>query len=106
MTEIRLSSHKLMIERGRCLKMLPTARLCAYCHTIEDENHVVCVWPQYATIRTHNIKPYYVKKPRMFKFLQLLNTDKLSEMQKLATFLKRLFAIYNDQMHAYLFPIV
>ena len=90
MTKLRLSSHELMIERGRWLKM----SLCTYCHTIE-----VCVCPQNMAIRKQYIKPYYGKKP--FKFTQLLNTDNLSEMQKLVIFLKRLFAIYSDQIHVY-----
>ena len=44
------------------------------------------------------IKPFYVRKPSMFKLVALLNTDNVSEMQKLAIFTydtQRLFIQLN-----------
>ena len=45
MTRLRLSSHKLMIERGRWLNILPKDRLCTLCNKLEDEFHVICECP-------------------------------------------------------------
>ena len=42
MTRLRLSSHKLMIEGGRWLNILPKDRLCTLCNKLEDEFHVIC----------------------------------------------------------------
>ena len=36
MTRFRLSSHKLMIERGRWLKVPRIIRLCLCCYKLED----------------------------------------------------------------------
>ena len=36
MTKIRLSSHKLLIERGRWLNILHKDRLCTLCNKLED----------------------------------------------------------------------
>ena len=96
MTKLRLSSHKLMIERGRWLNTLPKDRLCTLCNKLEDEFHVICECPRYDTCRKLYIKPYYVRNPSMAKLIQLLNTDNTTEMQKLAIFIKRVFIIYED----------
>ena len=103
MTKLRLSSHRLLIERGRWLSILPADRICTDCNMIEDEYHAVCICTRYVDIRKHYIKRYYRVKPSMFKFVQLLNTDNIKEMQKLAVFIKILFIKYNlyifDQSH-------
>ena len=96
MTKLRLSSHKLMVERGRWLKVPRTDRLCVCCNKLEDEFHVICECPRYSCIRKLYIKPYYVRKPSMFKLVALLNTDNVSEMQKLAIFIKRALMIHKD----------
>ena len=96
MTRLRLSSHKLMIERGRWLNILPKDRLCTLCNKLEDEFHVICECPRYDTCRKLYIKPYYVRKLSMDKLIQLLNTDNTIEMQKLAIFIKRVFIIYKE----------
>ena len=46
MTRLRLSSHKLMIERGRWLNILSKDRLCTLCNKLEDEFHVICECPR------------------------------------------------------------
>ena len=65
-------------------------RLCVCFNKLEDEFHVICECPRYSCIRKLYIKPYYVRKPSMFKLVALLITDNVSEfMQKLAIFIKR-----------------
>ena len=102
MSKLRLSSHRLMIERGRWLKIIPENRLCTVCHVIEDEFHVICICPRYTDIRNAFIKPYYTTRPSMIKFSQLLNTENVKEMRTLASFIKSLSVIYD----AYLFNYV
>ena len=99
MTKLRLSNHKLMIERGRWLNILPKDRLCTLsnlCNKLEDEFHVICECPHYETCRKLYIKPYNVRKPSMTKVIQLLNTDNTIEMQKLAIFIKRVYIMYKE----------
>ena len=52
--------------------------------------------PHYSSIRKLNIEPYHIRKPSMFKLVALLNTDNVSEMQKLAIFIKRALVIHKD----------
>ena len=99
MSKLRLSSHRLMIERGRWLTNIPENRLCTVCHVIEDEFLVICIGPRYIDIRNAFIKPYYTTRPSMTKFSQLLNTENVKEMRTLASFIKSLSVIYD----AYLF---
>ena len=40
LTKLRLSSHKLLIERGRWLNILHKDKLCTLCNKLEDEFHV------------------------------------------------------------------
>ena len=70
-------------------------RLCSECHVLEDEYHVICVCSRYTDLRNKFIKQYYVEKPSMFKFIQLINSENVTEMQKLASFIKSLFNSYN-----------
>ena len=79
MTRLRLSSHKLMIERDKWLNILPKGRLCTLCNKLEDEFHVICECLSYDTRRKLYIKPYYVRKQSMDKWIQLLNTDNTIE---------------------------
>ena len=96
MARLRLSSHKLMIERGRWKKIVHTEITCLHCPVLEDEYHVVIVCPKYTAIRKQYIKPYYTEKLCMFKFIQLLKTHNTKEIQLLASFIKIIF-IVNKQ---------
>ena len=74
MGQLRISSHKLMIERGRWKDIVHKKITCLHCQVFEDEYHVVIVCLKYTVIRKQYIKPYYTEKPCMFKFIQLLKT--------------------------------
>ena len=98
MAQLRLSSHKLMIERGRWNKIVHKERTCLHCQVLEDEYHVVIVCPKYTAIRKQYIKPYYTTKPCMFKFIQLLKTHNTKEIQLLASFMKRIFIVHKQSL--------
>jgi len=72
-TKIRLSSHNLAIESGRFTGITRLNRLCIFCgDDIEDEFHFVLKCKTFQGFRNYLIKPYYWKKPSMYKFIQLL----------------------------------
>ena len=93
MTQLRLSSHILLIERGRWKKIVRKEGTCSHCQVLEDEYHVVIVCPKNTVIRKQYIKPYYTEKPCMFKFIQLLKTHNTKEIQLLASFILKIFLI-------------
>ena len=85
-----------MIEKGRSLLKVPRTDRCVCCNKLEDEFHVICECSRYNCNRKLYIKPFYVRKPSMFKLAALLYTDNVSEMQKLAILIKRALMIQKD----------
>ena len=51
MTKFRLSNHKLMIEKGRHLKMALNERKCPFCPVVEDETHFLMTCNTYTILR-------------------------------------------------------
>ena len=97
MTKLRLRNHKLMIERGRWLNILPKDRSCTLCNKLEDEFYVICECPCYDTCGKYILNYITLEiKPSMAKLIQLLKTNNAIEMQKLAIFIKCVFIIYKD----------
>ena len=88
-----------MIKRGRWLKIVAENRLCAVCHVLEDEFHIICICPRYTDIRNAFIKPYYTMRLSMTKFLQLPNYADVKEMKNLGSFIKSLSVIYDAYLY-------
>ena len=75
-SKIRLSSHNLAIEMGRYSGISRNNRTCKFCNIdIEDEFHFILKCPLYKGFRKFLIKPYYWKKPSMYKYIQLLSSN-------------------------------
>lgn len=73
LTQLRLSSHKLEIERGRYNNTERNERLCKQCHmnVIESEYHLILVCPKYRYLRSKYLKRYYCQWPTRNKFQNL-----------------------------------
>ena len=93
-TKMRLSSHKLLVERGRWVKpkINYCDRLCTLCHKhdIQDEYHALMICSRYESLRKKYLKPYYYKRPSVYKFIQLMNTVNKREQFRLMIFTKLL----------------
>ena len=91
-TKFRLSSHKLLVERGRWMKpQLPyTERRCTLCNNgdIEDEYHITLCCAYFLDLRRKYIKSYYHQRPSMHKFVELLNTKNERTRYRLIIFIK------------------
>lgn len=93
-SKLRLSAHCLAIESGRYKKVEKQNRFCFICgDCVEDEYHFVVLCPLYVSLRQKYIKPYYWKKPSMYKFIQLLSSRNLKELCNLGRFLKCAFQL-------------
>ena len=99
LTKLRVSRHRLLIERGRWLKIKQENRLSTECHVLEDEYHVVCIYLTYAEIRNRFIKPYYINSPSRIKFIQLMNSDNVEDVKNLAS----LIINYGEMLSANMF---
>ena len=90
-TRIRTSSHKLNIENGRYQNIERRERKCTLCNLndVEDEFHFSLICPFYSDLRLLYIKQYYRNRPSVFKFLQLLSTDNVKELNMFGKYLYR-----------------
>ena len=95
-TKMRLSSHKLLVERRRWVKSKINYcdRLCTLCHKhdIKDEYHALMICSRYETLRKTYLKPYYYKRPSVYK---LMNTVNKREQFRLMIFTKLLMKDIN-----------
>ncbi len=98
--KLRLSSHQLNIETGRHRNIERNNRKCIVCpkDELEDEYHFVLICPAYSNLRTKYVKPYYYKRPNMYKFVQLLNSDNTTTLKHLAVYCKNAFKLRHDTL--------
>ena len=73
----RLSSHDLMIERGRYENIPRDDRLCKCCNMskIESEYHCLLLCPPFAELRRKFFKPYFCHWPKLYKFDMLMMSN-------------------------------
>ena len=101
-SKLRLSAHQLRIETGRYARnrLDRALRLCTLCDKsdLEDEYHFVLVCPVYDSIRKKYIRPFYYKRPNIFKFINLMQTNQLTVLRNLGKFLSESFALRKTLM--------
>ena len=89
LTRLRVSSHRLEIEMGRWHKpnkIIRSERKCQNCNVLEDEFHFILECPVYLEIRSQLLSKYYLKRPNMHKFTELLMSDNKKIVNNLAKF--------------------
>ena len=100
-SKLRLSAHQLRIETGRYARnrLERALRLCTLCDKsdIEDEYHFVLVCPVYDS-RKKYIRPFYYKRPNVFKFITLMQTNQLKVLRNLGKYLCESFALRKTLM--------
>lgn len=80
---LRSSSHC-----GRHFNIEREHRLCPYCETVlEDEFHFIITCPLYANTRSIYIPLYYYQYPLVEKFYQLMSTENVTLIRKLAMYI-------------------
>lgn len=97
--KFRLSSHNLAIEKGRYSNVNRNLRTCTLCiDDIEDEMHFILSCPlyMYSNLRECLIKPYYWRKPSVYKLLQLLSTTNVKDLCNLGKYIFRALKHRND----------
>jgi len=102
LSQLRMSSHRLCIETGSWHRPNQTPvseRICHVCSILEDEYHFVLVCSLYINLRKKFIPSYYWKRPSMFKFIDLLNSNNVCLLQKLGSFINYAFKIRSDTLY-------
>ena len=94
-----MSSHKLRIETGRYgqQRINRSERYCTICNTndIEDEFHFVLICPAYNNLRKDLIKRYYVRKPSVSKFIEMMTSHNKNILSNLGNYISKAFIIRN-----------
>ena len=102
LAKLRLSSLQLLIETGRYSQNRTerAQRLCTLCDRsdVEDEYHFVIICPLYSHLRVSYIRPYYYKKPSVYKFVQLMQSDNLSILRNLGKNLQVAFSLRKSHI--------
>ena len=100
--KMRLSSHKLAIETGRHQNVAREQRKCLCCdlNDIEDEYYFILICPLYNDLRNLYIPKYYTTRPSVFKFINLLNIEKKSILNKLAIYCIKSFKLRDNFISA------
>lgn len=77
LSQFRLSSHELEIERGRYTNVGRDDRICLFCNRnqIENEYHFLLTCPFYTELRKTYLKRYYYQWPTLNKFDNLMSTS-------------------------------
>ena len=97
--KIRLSSHELKIETGRHNKTERKNRICDLCslNDIEDEFHFTLICPIYKDLRLKYIPRFYINKPSMYKFIELLKSSNKRILSNLSLFFRKAFLMRKNE---------
>ena len=89
LTQFRLSSHDLAIERGRYQNIDRLERICNFCmgKLVESEYHFLLVCPLYRELRQKYMKSYYCRWPTLNKFDSLMSADNKRTILSLAKYI-------------------
>ena len=77
-------------------------RKCKLYNKLEDEFHFVLECPRYDDIRKKYISHYYLRRPSMFKFIELVSSKRKSHVKNLATFIFKAFIARNEYLYLHL----
>ena len=97
-SKMRLSSHKLNIEKGRYTGVPRNDRKCELCNKndIEDEYHFMIVCDVYNDLRREYIPSYYINRPSVYKFTLLLNVKNKKLLHKIALYIIKATKLRNS----------
>ena len=96
LSQFRLGSHHLSIERGRWNNTEYVERKCTMCEVIEDEYHFVIECVKFHDLRIKYLPKVLYTKPSMFKFINYLNSKDENSLRKIGLYLHYAFRKYSS----------
>ena len=98
-SQLRLAAHQLRIVTGRYSqnRIERSLRLCTLCNSshIEDEYHFITICSAYNQLREKYIRPYYYKRPSVYKFTLLMRSTNSTILKNLGKFVYEAFSLRN-----------
>ena len=87
-----MSAHDMRLQSGRLssnrIRREERYFLCCNSSDIEDEYHFILNCPCFNELRKKYVNDFYIKRPSVFKFINLLTKIDKSTMYKLAQYVK------------------
>ena len=68
------------------------------CDDIEHEYHFICICQLYKQLRKRYIPEYFLKRPNMHKFIELMSNDDTGTVCNLANFVFQAFLIRKSHL--------
>lgn len=101
-SQLRVSSHRLQIEAGRWTKPKTqiSERKCKCCNDLEDEFHFTLQCPLYTEIRKAYIPKYFWQRPNMYKFIELVTSQREKLILNFGIYIYKAFKVRNDYMYS------
>lgn len=95
--KLRTGNHKFPVETGRWDGTDIKDRKCQLCtiNDIGDEFHYICKCPVFEPERHKYIKPYFINRPNMFKYGELLKSNKKRVLINLCKFVEIIFRAFK-----------
>ena len=99
-SRFRCMNHRLPIEFGRFSRLERAKRKCKLCKSgdLGDEFHYMFNCSHFKSERKKTIPLQYRKKPNMLKFQELMNTEDIPLLIKVASFCKTI-VVFFDRVH-------
>ena len=97
-----MSCHRLEIEAGRWVRVnrvQVNERKCTLCNVIEDEYHFVIECQRYTELRKKYIPKYYLQRPRMDKFIELITSNNNRYIENLGSFVYQVFKTKSEMLY-------
>ena len=98
-SQLRLAAHQLRIVTGRYAqnRIDRSLRLCTLCNNshIEDEYHFITICSAYSQLREKYIRPYYYRRPSVYKFTLLMRSTNSTILKNLGKFVYEAFSMRN-----------
>ena len=95
----RCAAHQLRIVTGRYAqnRIDRSLRLCTLCNNshIEDEYHFITICSAYSQLREKYIRPYYYRRPSVYKFTLLMRSTNSTILKNLGKFVYEAFSLRN-----------
>ena len=101
-SRLRLSSHRLEVEAGRWVRInnvQANERKCTLCNVMEDKYHFVMECQRYTELRKKYLSKYYLQRPSMFKFVDLIHSNNIKYIKNLGTFVYHAFKLRSDMLY-------
>ena len=99
LTRLRSNNNKLPLTVGRYNNIRREDRFCGKCNAnvIGDEYHVLLMCDNEEIVRLRNeyIPRYYINRPNEFKYIELMQTNNVTLMKKLALFVKNVLDFFR-----------